>query len=102
MKFTLSLHDYLDQLTVNREQQSSHCPVCYEQVMTRDLSTDVKHLFQCYKEELLIQRIVAHKREHGVIPVVDHEYMQAIDQHVTDQLISYCESYQKLLSHPED
>ena len=102
MKFTLSLHDYLDQLTINREQQSSHCPVCYEPVMTRDLSTDVKHLFQCYKEELLIQRIVAHKREHGVVPLVDHEYMQAIDQHVTDQLISYCESYQKLLNHPED
>ena len=102
MKFTLSLHDYLDQLTVNREQQSAHCPVCYEQIMTRDLSTDVKHLFQCYKEELLIQRIVAHKREHGVIPMVDHEYIQAIDQHVTDQLISYCESYQKLLNHPED
>lgn len=98
MKFTLSLHDYLDQYTLNKTQEHVHCPVCYESIMTFDLSSDVKHLFQCYKEELLLRRIVTHKKQHGCLPEIDVEYINKIDEEVTRQLLAYCESYQKLVN----
>ena len=102
MKFTLSLHDYLDQYTVNRSEHSTHCPVCYEQVLTMDMSDDVKHVFGCYKEELLLRLIVQFRKQHGHLPEIDIEFINIIDEHVTQQLINYCESYRNLVTHLVD
>lgn len=83
MQFTLCLSDYVDQYSINQETGDTHCPVCYEQVMTADELQDVQHLLECYKDHRLMLRIRQYYRECGVLstmPLQDLEQLARDEQ----------------------
>lgn len=95
MRFTLSLHDYIDQYTINKQQQDTHCPVCYHEVMQHNTREDMSHILECYKEQLLLDMLRVYKTKHGELPG-DHllHMVDTVQNRVRTEMIKYCESHQ--------
>lgn len=94
MKFTLTLHDYIQQYVKNRDSQQTHCPVCYEQVLCDNTKTNMAHMLECYKQQLLLQLL---KQNAPNDPdSIDRIVTQATDQ-VCQEMITYFECHQSIL-----
>lgn len=99
MRFTLSLSDYIDQYTNNKFDQDNHCPICYEQCMTMDTQSDMKHMLLCYKEELMLRTIQQYVDEYGRFPELNEGFIERVLEHVTHEMARYCESRQTRSDH---
>ena len=100
MKFTLPLSDYIDQYTTNKSAGDNTCPVCYEQCLYLDIKPDMKHLVDCYKEDMLRNVIQQYRNKYGDTPSISHHFVDQVIKRVADELFSYCETHQKLI-HPD-
>jgi hypothetical protein len=94
MRFTLSLSDYIDQYTQNKTDSDTHCPICYDQCMSMDTKIDMKHMLNCYKEELMLRTIQQYVDEFGCFPELDDGFINKVLQLVTVEMARYCESHQ--------
>ena len=97
MKFTLGLCDYLEQYSINKEKEHTHCPVCYEQVLTYNTESDMRHVLMCYKEELLLNTLTKHFEQHGTYPRITGEFIDQVLSRVAEELVGYCELHQTSL-----
>lgn len=95
MKFTLSLSDYIDQYTTNKSLKDNTCPICYEQCLYLDTKPDLKHVIDCYKEDMLLNVIQRYRIEHGDTPKLSHHFVDLVLKRVADELFNYCETHQK-------
>jgi len=94
MKFTLGLSDYMDQYTINESKEDPHCPVCYEQLLTFDLKSDVMHVITCYKESVLLDTIHEYHNKTGEYPALTGEFIDQVLSRVATELADYCVSHQ--------
>jgi hypothetical protein len=95
MKFTLSLSDYIDQYTTNKTHGDNTCPICYEQCLYLDTKPDLKHVIDCYKEDMLLNVIQQYRNQHGDTPKLSHDFIDIVLKRVADELFNYCETHQK-------
>jgi hypothetical protein len=93
MKFTLSLHDYMNQYMTNMEQQSMCCPVCYECVMCDDSHKDMLHMIECYKDEIITRVLIEYHDTHGELPVLSDEFMDMMESRVMDEMNRYYSNF---------
>ena len=89
MRFTLTLSDYVDQYIANQDNDQMHCPVCYEQEMTGDKKKDILQLIECYKLQLVEQRLRLLYLEHGYIPKLTDQFMEQVMESVDQELLDY-------------
>jgi hypothetical protein len=66
-----------------------HCPVCYEQEMTGDKKKDILQLIECYKLQLVEQRLRLLYLEHGYIPKLTDQFMEQVMESVDQELLDY-------------
>ena len=97
MKFTLGLCDYLEQYSTNKEKEHTHCPVCYEQVLTFSTESDMHHVLTCYKEDLLLNTITKYYETHGKYPKLTENFIDQVLSQVAGELVDYCELHQTSL-----
>ena len=98
MKFTLTLYDYIQQYMINREHEQTHCPVCYEQVLCDNTKTNMSHMLDCYKQQVLLYML--QRSKHRDIVEIERLVMAAADQ-VRDEMLTYFESHQKESDHDQ-
>lgn len=89
MKFTLSLHDYMEQYVINQEHDQTHCPVCYQQVMTWNIKSDTTHLMECYRDDVLYRVLFEYMQQHDTLPALDERFLDMIDARICDELNQY-------------
>lgn len=85
MKFTLSLSDYVQQYKRNLKQQDTHCPVCYERVMSLTRHEDLDHILDCYQEQLVERIVTTYRETHGHAMRVTPESLRQVVQFVTER-----------------
>lgn len=91
MRFTLSLHDYIDQYLRNVDDGDRHCPVCYEQHLTHDKSTDMQGFMKCYKEQIIELKIYDHVMQTGEIPALDDQFADDIIKQIEQEMSAYAQ-----------
>lgn len=96
MRFTLSLSDYMDQYVSNRSSKDDHCPICYERVCAGEINHDLKHVLECYKQDVILNVIVEYRRKYGEAPTVTSQFVERVEKQVARELASYCESRRKI------
>lgn len=96
MKFTLSLSDYMDQYASNRSVKDNHCPICYECECNGEVAHDLKHVLDCYKEDVILNVIMEYQRKYGEPPAVTSQFVERVEKQVARELASYCESRRKI------
>jgi hypothetical protein len=96
MRFTLSLSDYMDQYISNNTREDNHCPICYERVCGVDIGSDLKHMLDCYKEDVILNVIVEYQRRFGEAPAMTSQFVERVEKQVASELASYCESHRKI------
>lgn len=94
MKFTLTLHDYIQQYIINREMEHAHCPVCYDQVLVDNTKNNMAHILECYKQQVLLHMLQRSTRDDA--QEIERLVMAAADQ-VCEEMITYFESHQNEL-----
>jgi hypothetical protein len=94
MKFTLSLHDYIEQYLTNVDLGHMHCPVCYEQHMTHMKPADMKEMLECYKDQVIEAHLYKHMQEHGELPIVDEQFVDGILDQIEYEMATYCQQRQ--------
>lgn len=97
MRFTLSIEDYLDQYVKNKETGDTHCPICYEQVMSDNKSNNITHLIECYKTQVLELELTKYYEEHGALPSSVGDYVDDIMIDIEHELARYCFKYESII-----
>ncbi len=95
MQFTLSLSDYIDQYLINLEQDSTHCPVCYEQILEHNKIQDMEHMIECYKTQLLEIYLRDHLIEHGEFPDLTRGVVVQLIEQVEQEMLKLCKISKK-------
>ena len=95
MQFTLSLSDYIDQYLINLEQDSTHCPVCYEQVLEHNKIQDMEHIIECYKTQLLETFLRDYLIKHGEFPELTGELVSRLIEQVEREMLKLCKISKK-------
>lgn len=95
MQFTLSLSDYIDQYLTNLEQDSTHCPVCYEQVLEHGKIQDMEHIIECYRTQLLERYLREHLAKHGEFPELTTDTVTQLMNQVEREMIKLCKLSKK-------
>lgn len=90
MQFTLSLSDYIDQYITNISNNSMFCPVCYEEVLELNRTTDMEHLVECYRIQLLDTRLREHFDKHGEFPEITANLILDLVDTVRREMEQYC------------
>lgn len=96
-RFTLSLADYLSQYVDDKQTEHNNCPICYENVMSmKDTSHDVKHIIDCYREDLVLRTMVEYHKQYDRLPELSDEFIDCVDVKIQQELSRYYESNRKL------
>ena len=94
MKFTLSLHDYIEQYLNNMDTKHRHCPICYEQHMNDIKADDMKSMLECYKEQIIEKKLHDHIKKHGELPEVDDNFVNSVVDQLEHEMFTYCQQRQ--------
>ena len=86
MKFTLSLHDYMEQHLCNMEHDDMHCPICYDQCMTGNSKNDVLHIIECYKDEIITRVLMEYHDQHGELPALNDQFLDDMETRVYQEI----------------
>jgi len=73
MRFTLNIRDYLQQYGDNMEQDYKCCPICYDHQFTGDMESHMRHMIECYCDQLIWMSVQRYKQMHGEDPVMSPE-----------------------------
>ena len=95
MRFTLSLSDYIDQYITNYESGSHCCPVCYDDVLEHNRVTDLEHIVECYRAQLLELLLVEHYEREGEFPPLTSDMITSLIDKVHKEVENYCYPTQK-------
>ena len=90
MRFTLSLSDYIDQYISNVDSGSFCCPVCYDTVLEHNKATDLEHIVECYRAQLLELEMIDHFNVYGEYPELSPGLIVSLIEKVQRELESYC------------
>lgn len=89
MKFTLNLPDYLEQYVTNSKKDEPYCPICYERCMTFEHKEDIEHIIDCYKEQIVLEKLSKIIEETGEVPALDAEFLQSINLEIEQEMVRY-------------
>ena len=69
-----------------------HCPICYEQCMIDDSRTDMLHMIECYKDEIITRVLIEYHDTHGELPEIDSNFMDMMETRVLSEMNKYYEN----------
>lgn len=91
MKFTLNLTDYLEQYLTNDKNREPYCPVCYDKCMSFEHKSDIEHIIDCYKEQMIMDKMSKIIESTGKIPAIDAKFVHDINKMIEQEMMKYYE-----------
>lgn len=87
MRFTLKLTDYIDQYKQNLKDKVNNCPVCYMLEINGDTRSDVRHILECYKSQVIELTLISYFDSNGFYPELDDLFIDSISQRVEREIL---------------
>lgn len=95
IRFNLTLCDYLEQYITNKNNDEPYCPICYDTCMQWNRSKDIKHILDCYKEQMVVNVLKLYFDEFQEYPEITESFIDEVWQRVEVEMVNYCSKYQK-------